>query len=129
MLYLTRLCITASDSSSWMACWWTVVRLYQSYRLLQRRNNSPSLTEHNLTAANGQRLPTFARRNARFIFIGKPCSHDMVVADVVHPILGFYFFQDGEGKRRIIDPRRRCLTDCYMMEEFPVDNNTSSGFR
>ena len=96
-----------------------------------KEKHSPSLTEHNLTAANGQRLhmPTFARRNARFIFLGKPCSHDMVVADVVPPILGIYFFQDGEGKRCIIDPRRCSLTDRYMMEEFPMDNNTSSGFR
>ena len=89
---------------------------------------SPSRTEHNLSTANGQRLRTFGRRNARFIFLGKPCSHDMVVADMVHPILGMDFFQDGEGKRCIIDPRRRCLTDRYMMEEFPVDNKTSSVF-
>ena len=42
----------------------------------------------------------------------------MVVADVVHPILGMDFFQDGEGKRFIIDPRRRCLTDRYTREGF-----------
>ena len=84
--------------------------------------------EHKLSTANGQRLRTFGRRNARFIFLGKPCSHDMVVADVVHPILGMDFFQDGEGKRCIIDPRRRCLTDRYTMEEFPMDNKTSSVF-
>ena len=89
---------------------------------------SPSRTEHNLSTANGQRLRTFGRRNARFAFLGKPCSHDMVVADVVHPILGMDFFENGEGKRCIIDPRRRCLTDRYTMEEFPVDNNTSSVF-
>ena len=52
----------------------------------------------------------------------------MVVADVVHPVLGMDFFQDGEGKRCIIDPRRRCLTDRYTMEEFPVDNKKSSVF-
>ena len=89
---------------------------------------SPSRTEHNLSTANGQRLRTFGRRNTRFIFLGKPCSHNMVVADVVHPILSMDFFQDGEGKRCIIDPRRRCLTDRYTMEEFPVDNKTSSVF-
>ena len=87
-----------------------------------------SRTEQNLSTANGQRLRTFGRRNARFIFLGKACSHDVVVADVVHPILGMDFFQDGEGKRCIIDPHRRCLTDRYTMEEFPVDNKTSSVF-
>ena len=50
----------------------------------------------------------------------------MVVADVVYPILGMDLFQDGEGKRCIIDPRRRCLTDRYTMEEFPMHNKTSS---
>ena len=89
---------------------------------------STSRTEHNLSTTNGQRLRTFGRRNARFVFLGKPCSHDMVVAEVVHPILGMDFFQDGEGKRCIIDPRRRCLTDRYTMKEFPVDNKTSSVF-
>ena len=93
-----------------------------------KEKRSPSRTEQNLSTANGQRLRTFGRRNARFIFLGKPCSHDMVVADVVHPILGMDFFQDGEGKRCIIYPRRRCLTDRYTMEEFPMDNKTSSVF-
>ena len=41
MLYLIRLFITTNDSSSWMVSWWTVVRLFQSYRLLQRRNALP----------------------------------------------------------------------------------------
>ena len=41
MLYLIRLFITTNDSSSWMVSWWTVVRLYQSYRLLQTRNALP----------------------------------------------------------------------------------------
>ena len=40
-MYLTRPVITTNDSSSWMVSWWTVVRLYQSYRLLQRRNALP----------------------------------------------------------------------------------------
>ena len=93
-----------------------------------KEKRSTSRTEQNSSTANGQRLRTFGRRNARFIFLGKPCSHVMVVADVVHPILGMDFFQDGEGKRCIIDPRRRCLTDRYTMEEFPMDNNTSSVF-
>ena len=89
---------------------------------------SPSPTEHNLSAANGQRLHTFGRRNASIIFLRMPCSHDMVVADVVNPILGMDFFQDGEGKRYIIDPHIRCLTDRFTAEEFPVDNKTSSFF-
>ena len=93
-----------------------------------KEKRSPSCTEHNLSTANGQRLRTFGRRNARFIFLGKPCSNDMVVADVVHPILGMDFFQEGEGKRCIIDPRIPCLTDRYRMEEFPVDNKSSSVF-
>ena len=41
MLYLIRLFITTIDSSSWMVYWWTVVRLFQSYRLLQSRNALP----------------------------------------------------------------------------------------
>ena len=41
MLYLIRLFITTNDSSSWMVSWWTVVRLYQSYCLLQTRNALP----------------------------------------------------------------------------------------
>lgn len=89
---------------------------------------SPSPTEHNLSAANGQSLRTFGRRSAHFIFLGRPCSHDMIVADVVHPILGMDFLQDGDGKRCIIDPYRRCLTDRYTMEEFPIDTKTSSVF-
>ena len=93
-----------------------------------KEKRSPSRTEQNLSTANVQRLRTFGRRNARFIFLGKHCSYDIVVADVVHPILGMYFCQDGEGKLCIIDPRRRCLTDRYTMEEFPVDNKTSSVF-
>ena len=91
-----------------------------------KKKRSPSLTEHNLSTANGQRLRTFGRRKARFTFLGKPCPHDMVVADVVHPILGMDFFQDGEGKRCINDPRICCITDRYTMEEFPVDNKTYS---
>ena len=93
-----------------------------------KEKRSSSLTEHNLSAVNGQgqRLRTFGRRNARFIFLDNPCSYDMVVADMVHPILGMDFFQDGEGKRCIIDPHRRSLTYRYTMEEFPVDNTTSS---
>ena len=83
-----------------------------------KEKRSPSHTEHDLSAANGQRIRTFGLRNARFTFLGKPCSHGMVVADVVHPILCMDFFQGGEGKRCIIDPRRRCLADRYTMEEF-----------
>ena len=41
MLYLIRLFITTNDSSSRMVSWWTVVRLFQSYRLLQRINALP----------------------------------------------------------------------------------------
>ena len=71
-----------------------------------KEERSPSLTEHNLSAANGQRLRTFGRRNARV----------MVVADVVHHILGMYFFQYGEGNRCIFGPRICYLIDRYTME-------------
>ena len=128
MLYLIRLFITTNDSSSWMVSWWTVVLAVSVIPPTSKEKRSSSRTEQNLSTANGQRLRTLGRLNARFIFLGKPCSHDMVVADVVHPILGMDFFQDGEGKRCIIDPRRRCLADCYTMEEFPVDNKTSLVF-
>ena len=119
VLYLIRLFITTNDSSSWMVSWWTVSVIPHC----SKEKRSPSRTEQNVSTANGQRLPTFCRRHARFIFLGRPCSHEMVVADVVHPILGMDFSQDEEGKRCIIDPRRRCLTDRYTMEEFPVDNS------
>ena len=71
-----------------------------------------------------QTTPLYGRRNESFIFHGKPSSHGMMVTDVVHQILGMDFFQAGEGKLCIIDPRRRCFTD--TMEEFPVDNKAPS---
>ena len=52
----------------------------------------------------------------------------MIVADVVHPILGMDFFQDGDGKRFMIDPFNRCLTDRVTLETFPTDTTLSSVF-
>ena len=85
-------------------------------------------TKHRLTSANGQRLQTFGRRTVNFIFLDQPCSHDMVIADVVHPILGMDFFQDGMGKDCVIDPFKRCLTDSYTLEQFPADTKESPVF-
>ena len=119
MLYLTRLFITTNDSSSWMVSRLTAYfkgeTLSQSHRtqLIRCKRTTPSYLR-SLTC--------------EIHLLGKHCSHDMVVADVVHPILGMDFFQDGEGKRCIIEPRRRCLADRYTTEEFPMDNKTVLGF-
>ena len=56
------------------------------------------------------------------------CSHNMIVADVVHPILGMAFFQDGDGKRFVIDSFKRCLTDRVTHETFPTETTFSSVF-
>ena len=135
--YLTGPFIKSNDSSSWTVSWLTVVRLYQSYRLLQRRNDLPvspyttcMLQTDNTFIPSGAEMRPSSSLASLVPMTGLwPCSHDRVVADVVHPILGMDFFQDGEGKRYIIDPRRRCLADRYTVEEFPVDNKTSSVFR
>ena len=47
----------------------------------------------------------------------------MIVADVVHPILGIDFFQDGEGKRLLID---LILFIASTFEECPVEKACSS---
>ena len=52
----------------------------------------------------------------------------MIVADVVHPILGMDFCQDGDGKRFMIDPFNRCLTDRVTLETFPTETTFSSVF-
>ena len=45
------------------------------------------------------------------------------MADVIHPIIGSDLFQDGEGKRCTIYPRRRCRTGPHLISEmnFPED--------
>ena len=53
-----------------------------------------------------------------FTLMDRTCSHDMIVADVVHPILGMDFFQDGEGKRFLID---LILLIASTLEECPVE--------
>ena len=55
-----------------------------------KRNPRP--TEHNLSSASGQRLRTFRHRRTSFKLFDQTCSHNMIVADVVHPILGMDFF-------------------------------------
>ena len=52
----------------------------------------------------------------------------MIVADVVHPILGMDFFQDGDGKPFMIDPFNRCLTDQVTFETFPTETTFSPVF-
>ena len=52
----------------------------------------------------------------------------MIVADVVHPILGMDFFQDGDGKCFVIDPFKCCLTDRITLETFPAETTFSSVF-
>ena len=90
----------------------------------ERRNPNP--TEYNLYSANGQRICTFGRRLVAFKLFGHACSHDMIIADVIRPILGMYFFQDGDGKRCLIDPLKRCLIDRITGQEFRVNSCISS---
>ena len=52
----------------------------------------------------------------------------MVIADVVYPILGMDFFQDGMGKDCVIDPLKRCLTNRHTLEQFPADTKESPVF-
>ena len=90
----------------------------------ERRNPNP--TEYNLYSANGQRICTFGRRLVAFKLFGHACSHDMIIADVIRPILGIDFFQDGDGKRCLIDPLKRCLIDRITGQEFRVNSCVSS---
>ena len=71
---------------------------------------NPRPTEHSLSTASGQRLRTFGHRRTSFKLFDQRCLHNMIVADVAHPILGMDFFQDGDGKRFMIDLFNRCLT-------------------
>ena len=89
---------------------------------------NPRPTEHNLSSASGQRLRTFGHRRTSFKLFDQTCSHNMIVADVVHPILGMDFFQAGDGKRFMIDPFNRCLTDRVTLETFPTETTFSSVF-
>ena len=49
----------------------------------------------------------------------------MVIADVIYPILGMDFFQDGDGKCVIIDPLNHCLV---TNNKFPVGSCTPAVF-
>ena len=93
----------------------------------EERQN-PNSTEYNLYSANGQRICTYGRRLVTFKLFGHACSHDMIIADVVRPILGMDFFQDGDGKRCLIDPLKRCLIDRITGQEFKVNSCVSSMF-
>ena len=92
----------------------------------ERRNPNP--TEYNLYSANGQRICTFGRLLVDFKLFGHACSHDMIIADVIRPILGMDFFQDGNGQRCLIDPLKRCLIDRITGQEFSVNSCISSMF-
>ena len=93
----------------------------------EERQN-PNSTEYNLYIAYGQRICTYGRRLVAFKLFGHACSHDMIIADVVRPILGMDFFQDGDGKRCLIDPLKRCLIDRITGQEFKVNSCVSSMF-
>ena len=93
----------------------------------EKRGN-PNPTEYNLYSANGQRICTFGRRLVAFKIFGHACSHDMIIADVIRPILGMNCFQDGDGKRCLIDPLKRCLNDRITGQEFKVNSCISSMF-
>ena len=87
---------------------------------------NPRPTEHNLSSASGQRLRTFGHRRTSYKLLTQTCSHNMIVADAVHPILGMNLFQDGDGKRFMIDPFSHCLTDRVTLETFPTETTFSS---
>ena len=92
----------------------------------ERRNPNP--TEYNLYNANVQRICTFGRRLVAFKLFGHACSHNVIIADVIRPILGMDFFQDGDGKRCLIDPLKRRLIDRITGQEFRVNSCISSMF-
>ena len=94
----------------------------------REERQNPNSTEYNLYSANGQRICTYGRRLVAFKLFGHACSHDMIIADVVRPILGMDFFQDGDGKRCLIDPLKRCLIDRITGQEFRVNSCISSMF-
>ena len=62
----------------------------------EKRNPIP--TEHNLSSASGQHLRTFGHRPTSFKLFDQTCSHNMIVADAVHPILGMDFFPSWRWK-------------------------------
>ena len=59
------------------------------------RRHQRKPTEDILSSANGQRLRTLGRRMVSFRLFDRKCSYDIIVTDVVHPIFGMDFFQDG----------------------------------
>ena len=85
----------------------------------QRLHTSAQLwaSASGLYSANGQRMCKCGRRLVAFKLFGHACSHDMNIADVVHPILGM----DGDGKRCLNDPLKRCLIDRITGREFRVN--------
>ena len=110
MSWLTRPINPTSDSCLLMVIWLTVVQRCQLYRQLQLKTLNQNLPDC-LVSANGHHIRTFGQRRANVTLLGHQCSHDMIVADVVHPILGMDFFRNGEGTRFVIDPTRGCLVD------------------
>ena len=89
---------------------------------------NPNPTEYNIYCANGQRISTFGRRLVAFKLFGHACSHDMITADMIRPIVGMDFFQDDDGKRCLIDPLKRCLIDRITGQELIVNSCISSMF-
>ena len=71
---------------------------------------------------------TFGRRLVAFKLFGHACSHDMIIADVIRPILGMDFLQDGDGKRCLIDPLKCYLIGRITGQEFRVNSCISSMF-
>ena len=95
----------------------------------EERQN-PNYTEYNFYSDNGQRVCTYGRRLVAFKLFGHACSHDMIIADVVRPILGMFFFllQDFDGKCCLIDPLKCCFIDIITGQEFRVNSCISSMF-
>ena len=128
MLYLTRLFITTNDSSSWMVSWWTVVRLYQSYRLLQRRNALPVSpnTTYPLQTHNAF-VPSVAEmRDSSSPASIVPMTWLLLTWSIQSSAWTSFKMEKANAASLIyVDT---CLADRYTMEEFPMDNKTVLGF-
>ena len=67
--------------------------------------------QRHLHAANDSLIKTFGTRFNKFVFMGRQCCHNMIIADVMCSILGTDFSKEGDGKVFVIDLAHQCLRD------------------
>ena len=77
----------------------------------QNERNHPDPPSHFLHAANGSLIKNYGKRTETFRILGYSCKDQMTVADVTTPILGFDFFNSGDGQKFVIDLSQQCLRD------------------